>query len=33
MTPEEVASVLEAAPGPKWRAALSVAYGCIAATP
>lgn len=27
MTPEEVASVLEAAPGPKWRAALSVAYG------
>lgn len=27
MTREEVASVLEAAPGPKWRAALSVAYG------
>jgi integrase/recombinase XerD len=27
MTPEEVASVLEAAPGPKWRTALSVAYG------
>jgi integrase/recombinase XerD len=27
MTPEEVASLLEAAPGPKWRAALSVAYG------
>jgi site-specific recombinase XerD len=27
MTPEEVASLLEASPGPKWRAALSVAYG------
>jgi integrase/recombinase XerD len=27
MTQEEVASLLEASPGPKWRAALSVAYG------
>lgn len=27
MTPEEVASLLEAAPGLKWRTALSVAYG------
>jgi integrase/recombinase XerD len=27
MSPEEVARVLEAAPGPKWKAALSAAYG------
>jgi integrase/recombinase XerD len=27
LSPDEVARLLEAAPGPKWRAALSVAYG------
>jgi site-specific recombinase XerD len=27
LTPDEVARLLEAAPGPKWRTALSVAYG------
>ena len=27
LTPDEVASLLEAAPGLKWRTALSVAYG------